>query len=103
MTDGVKGEGTGGGWESWSRLVLAELKRLDANVERLADKMAEVPRWIDRAVKHETNNRRHVEDDVRVELLRIATDLAQLKVKAGVWGLCEGLLPVAVAVALKAL
>lgn len=97
------GDNGGGSWSSWSRLVLAELKRLDGNIERIGDKMADVPRWIDRAVKHETGNRRQVEDDMRVEILRLSTEVAALKVRAGVWGLMGGLLPVLVAITLKAL
>ena len=97
------GTDDGGSWASWSRLVLAELKRLDGNIERLGDKMADVPRWIDRAVKHEQNNRRQVEDDVRIEILRLSTEMAALKVRAGVWGLMGGLLPVLAAIMLRAL
>ena len=65
--------------------------------------LADVPRWIDRAVKHEQNNRRQVEDDVRIEILRLSTEMAALKVRAGVWGLMGGLLPVLAAITLKAL
>lgn len=97
------GTDDGGSWASWSRLVLAELKRLDGNIERLGDKMADVPRWIDRSVKHEQNNRRQVENDVRVEILRLSSEMAALKVRAGVWGLMGGLLPVLAAIMLRAL
>ena len=104
MNNGTEnGTDDGGSWASWSRLVLAELKRLDGNIERIGDRMVDVPRWIDRAVKHEQNNRRQVENDVRVEILRLSTEMAALKVRAGVWGLMGGLLPVLAAIMLRAL
>lgn len=102
-TENDGGVGGGGSWSSWSRLVLTELKRLDSNVERLGDKVDEFPRAIDKAVRHEQANRRQVEDDVRIQILRLSTEMAALKVRAGVWGLMGGLLPVLVAIMLRAL
>lgn len=55
------------GWTEWSKHVLLELKRLDAGVTALGEKM----------------------DKMR-------TEIAVLKVKAGVWGAVAGMVPVAV-------
>lgn len=54
------------GWNEWSRHVLAELERLNAYCERIEKKLNEA-----------------------------ITDIATLKVKAGVWGAIGGAVPVA--------
>lgn len=89
-------EHSNNGWREYQRLVLAELKRLDENVEKLADK-------IDKAVRHERNNRQTVENATMAEVRRIALEVHGLKIKAGIWGLLGGLLPVLTALVLKQL
>lgn len=57
-------------WDSWREHVLAEIKRTNENSETLTESLF---------------------------LLRV--ELAQLQVKAGIWGLLGGLIPVAVMIA----
>lgn len=59
-------------WNEWQNHVLAELKRLNRNVEHFKEK----------------NEEEHVE---------LFTSIATLKVKAGVWGAIAGLIPGSVA------
>ena len=92
MTD----EGDNNGWREYQKLVLSELRRLDSNVEKLGDR-------VDRAVKHERNNRQMAEQATQAELSRIALEVHGLKIKAGVWGLAGGLIPVVTALVLKQL
>ena len=58
-------------WTEWSRHVLAELKRLSDNYDRLDSRI----------------------DDRFNELY---VEIAKLKVKAGVWGMLGGALPVVI-------
>ena len=90
MTD----EGDNNGWREYQKLVLSELRRLDANLEKLSER-------IDRAVKHERGNRQQVEANTHAEVSRIALEVHGLKIKAGIWGLLGGLLPVMTAILLK--
>lgn len=55
------------GWSEWSRHVLAELERLDDNIKELT-----------------------------VAVNSLVTEVAMLKVKAGIWGAIGGAIPVAV-------
>jgi hypothetical protein len=57
------------GWHEWSKYVLKELERLNACEER-----------------------------IERELREIRTDLATLKVKAGMWGAIAGLIPALAAI-----
>ena len=92
MTD----DGDNNGWREYQKLVLSELRRLDSTVEKLGDR-------IDRAVKHERGNRQQVEANTHTEVSRIALEVHGLKIKAGIWGLLGGLLPVMTAIVLKQL
>ena len=74
----------GQGWREYQKLVLNELRRLDTNLEKLTDR-------IDAAVKHERSNR------------QMSETAMQSDIKAGVWGLLGGLLPVLTALMLKLL
>ena len=56
-------------WKEWSRHVLAELKRLSDDYDHLDAKL----------------------DD---RLTQVAVEIAKLKVKAGIWGVLGGALPV---------
>lgn len=56
------------GWNEWSRYVLKELERLNDCYESM-----------------------------RKDMTDMKTDLTMLKVKAGVWGLIAGAVPVAIA------
>jgi hypothetical protein len=56
------------GWSEWQNHVLAELKRLNTNLENFEE-------------KNESDHR------------NIFTTLAALKVKAGIWGAAAGLIP----------
>jgi len=89
-------DGDSNGWREYQKLVLSELRRLDSNVDKLGDR-------IDKAVKHERNNRQMVEHATQAELTRIALEVHGLKIKAGVWGLTGGLIPVVVALVMKQL
>ncbi len=62
------------GWMQWSKHVLKELERLDS--------------------RHEEMN---------AELMKIRIEIAKLQVKAGVWGLVGGAIPVAVGLAIMLL
>ena len=84
------------GWNEYQKLVLNELQRLDSNVEKLGDR-------IDQAVRHERGNRNMIENATNAEVRRIALEVHGLKIKAGVWGLIGGLLPVISAVVMKLL
>jgi len=55
------------GWQKWSKFVLEELKRLNKNYEELTKK-------------------------VNDELTELKTEVAILKVKAGIWGLIGGVI-----------
>ncbi len=56
------------GWTDWSRYVLKELERLSGGQEKMVERMGEM-----------------------------TTEIATLKVKAGVWGAVAGLIPAAAA------
>ena len=88
--------GAESGWREYQRLVLSELRRLDNNVEKLGER-------IDRVVKHERGNRQQVENVMQVELRRIALEVHGLKIKAGIWGLVGGSIPVVTTLLLKQL
>lgn len=59
------------GWHEWSRHVLAELERLNGVCELM-----------------------------RVDIAKVRIDIARLQVKAGVWGLIGGSIPVIIALIL---
>jgi len=84
MPDTRGGEGTNG-WNEYSRLVLAELKRLNEGQEHI----------IDGRVK----DRRDIEEELR----QIHIELARLQVKAGLWGAMAGVIPAAIALAFSLL
>lgn len=83
-------------WREYQKLVLNELQRLDSSLEKLTDR-------IDAAIKHERGNRTQVERTFAAELQRLSIEVHGLKVKAGVWGLIGGLLPVITAILMKQL
>jgi hypothetical protein len=95
MADELGGSGESG-WREYQKLVLSELRRLDNNVEKLGER-------IDRSVKHERGNRQQVENTMQTEINRISLEVHGLKIKAGVWGLAGGLIPVITALVLKQL
>lgn len=82
------------GWDAYQKLVLSDLRRLDESVEKLGTR-------IESAIKHERGNRQVVENATTVELRRIALEVHGLKIKAGVWGMLGGLLPVIAALLMK--
>jgi len=84
------------GWKEYQKLVLNELRRLDETVEKLGTR-------IDKAVSHERGNRLQTEQGLAAELQRLSIEVHGLKIKAGVWGVIGGLLPVLAAVVLKQL
>jgi hypothetical protein len=83
----------GNGWREYQKLVLNELRRLDTNLEKLSDR-------IDVSIKHERNNRQTVENGLQDEIRSVALEVHGLKIKAGIWGLLGGLLPVLAALLL---
>lgn len=60
------------GWGEWAKHVLSELERLNACYEKL---------------------------DERIQTMH--TDIVTLKIKAGVWGLVGGIIPVLVVIGIK--
>lgn len=93
------------GWREYQKLVLNELRRLDDSVEKLATRLdnsiEKIGIRVDRVTKHERGNRQQVEMGLSDELQRLALEVHGLKIKAGVWGLIGGLLPVLTALVLK--
>jgi len=83
----------GNGWREYQKLVLNELRRLDTNLEKLSDR-------IEASIKHERNNRQLAENGLQDEIRNVALEVHGLKIKAGIWGLLGGLLPVLAAILL---
>lgn len=63
---------TTNGWNEWSKYVLKELERLNDNYEGL-------------------------QKDFTKQIQEVKVEIATLQVKAGVWGLLAGAIPVAIA------
>lgn len=95
------------GWDSYQRLVLSELKRLDSGLTRLSE-------TLDKSFKHERANRVQVEQaladeiqdlekDMNMEIAKLQIAVHGLHIKAGVWGAAAGLLPVTVTILLRLL
>ncbi len=84
------------GWREYQKLVLSELRRLDENVEKMNDR-------IERALKHERNNRRMIDNGTKEDIRTLQLEVHGLKIKAGIWGLIGGLLPVLTALLLQAI
>jgi hypothetical protein len=100
------GEDTNG-WDSYQRLVLSELKRLDSGLTRLSE-------TLDKSFKHERNNRVQVEQtlseeiqdlekDMTMEIAKLQLAVHGLHIKAGIWGAAAGLLPVTITILLRLL
>lgn len=68
-----------------SKLIMAELQRLSAQSEKLADKFDSL------------------KDDLNETLLEIEKEIVRLKMRASFWGLVAGTIPVAIAMAIEAL
>ncbi len=83
------------GWREYQNLVLSELRRLDEGVSRLNER-------IEDAIRHERSHRVRVEDVTASAIKRLELDVYGLRIKAGIWGLLGGLLPVLAAILLKA-
>jgi hypothetical protein len=75
----------GNGWDEYRKLVMTE-------IERLA-----------REIRHERNNQKQVQQHLWDQMLRIEKEVAQLKIKAGVWGLAGGLIPTVTALILSSI
>ena len=67
--------GSDDSWLTWSKFVLAELKRLNEQISELDNKIALLK-------------------DEQISKLKI--EIAMLKVKSGVWGSIGGLIPVVI-------
>jgi len=63
------------GWEKWSKYVLGELKEIKQTLREIHDA--------------EVSNAKYIEQ----ELSKNRVEIAQLKVKAGAWGVLGGLIP----------
>ena len=71
-----------GDWAEYQRLVLKELIRLDANIEKLSDKL----------------------DDIRnTDIKNMSEEIQVLKFKAGLWGALAGMIPVLISLGLYVL
>ena len=84
------------GWREYQNLVLSELRRLDEGVSRLNER-------IEDAIRHERGHRVRVEDATANSIKRLELDVYGLRIKAGIWGLLGGLLPVLATLLLKAI
>ena len=67
------------GWSEWSKYVLQELKRLNDCYESLNKKMDEICKGVEKKIQ---KNRE---------------DIIVLKLKAGLWGLLGGAIPIVIA------
>ena len=76
---------TNNGWSEYKNLVVTEIDRLA------------------REIRHERNNGKQVQQGMREQMLRSEREIASLKVKCGVWGLCGGLIPVVTALLVQGL
>ena len=83
-------------WSTYQRLVLSELKRLDASLTKMNDQNAQ-------SLKHERSNRQTVEMGIMTDIAQLRTDIQSLKVKAGIWGAIAGMIPVISVLLLKQL
>ena len=81
-------------WSTYQRLVLSELKRLDASLTKMNDQTAA-------SIKHERSNRQQVEMGIMTDLAQLRTDIQSLKIKAGIWGAIAGMIPVVSVLLLK--
>ena len=71
-----------GDWAEYQRLVLKELIRLDANIEKLSDKL----------------------DEIRnTDIKNMSEEIQVLKFKAGLWGALAGMIPVLISLGLYVL
>ncbi len=71
---------TGNGWSEWQNHILAELRRLSAGVQHIAD----------------SNEDDHKE--IRSDIAKTNTEVAMLKVKASLWGAIAGAIPTGLAI-----
>jgi hypothetical protein len=81
-------------WSTYQRLVLSELKRLDASLTKMNDQNVA-------SIKHERSNRQQVEMGIMTDLAQLRTDIQSLKIKAGIWGAVAGMIPVVSVLLLK--
>ena len=89
-------------WQEWSKHVLAELKRLNENIEGLDNKTNRISGGIDEKInilRNEMNNKLDKIKDNYIQKLNI--EIAMLKVKSGVWGLIGGSIPVILVLLMK--
>jgi len=83
-------------WSTYQRLVLSELKRLDAGLSKMNDQSI-------KSFKHERSNRQQVEMGILADIAHLRTEIQSLKIKAGIWGAIAGLIPVISVILLKEL
>ena len=83
-------------WSTYQRLVLSELKRLDAGLSRMNDQTA-------KALKHERGNRQQAEMGIMADIASLRMEIQALKIKAGIWGAVAGMIPVISVLLLKQL
>jgi len=62
-------------WASWSRFVLAEMKRLNQHLDQIEEQIASL-----------RNN----------QIAQLKLEIAMLKVKSGVWGIMGGAIPIGI-------
>jgi hypothetical protein len=73
------------GWDEWGQHVLTELQRLNSNIEKM-----------------DSRHTAHREDTAK-EIGGMKSEIAVLHVKAGLWGVFGGALPVVVLLLLETL
>ena len=109
-----------GGWAEWGRLVLAEIKRLDESNSSLSKELVLLNNLIttglnsiekdfgilklDELAKMDIVSEKNsiaikeLRDAIESKLSHLSKDVIMLKVKAGVWGLIAGMIPVAITI-----
>ena len=96
------------GWAKWQELVLHELERHEAIIRDMqkdinALRQLDLPNMRDVLKDLFTAKLREVERAADEAITEVNDKVSRLEVKAGVWGLIGGMIPVAIAVVLWAI
>jgi len=88
----------GNGWGEYSRLVMAEIHRLDLEIKSVNFKLDDIK-------EHVTEIKVRTEDlpTLRIDISKLHNDIVALKVKAGVWGLAGASIPIFILILLEAM
>jgi len=83
-------DSNGNGWDEYKRLVLSEIRRIANFTQETRDKMDEHCRDTRDQVSKEYK-------ELSTQISTIKADIRALQIKAGVWGLMGGAIPVGIA------